>query len=971
MTFKNRGYLLPEILSGYGLKSFCFELPDNPEYRQAFWGAVWQLGEARSWEKTEVDDNRNEIAAQYWREVLWPTYQAYLANTDECAAPEANTCKTYPPSAAFIQWFPNDAVYTPELVGEGYNYPAWYFATLASNIAYGSQYGDIITSLDRFPPGSLPDILPASGLPRFRINVTGAGNVKAKLVNMFGGSLVQTTIDDDLGTLNFVDVAKDEVAAPPETNGELIVEFNLTTPGAHHIDFIVISWLNSSVPFLHHGGGLRSVELCGFDEMPIYSPPFRFTEECGLEFYDGETWQAVTGWTDFAPDCFQGLPGATGATGAPGAPGTPGTDGTDGSDAQATMIRDTGSGQLQTSPTTPVSWTDVTNAKYLHINADNDPLIAGLDIDPTSLSDIALRLRYTAQPTSNPFQYIVNTVGRSFITPQGAFLSSTSGNTISMGASGSPGIGIVRSGVNAGIQSNITTALDFYFNSILLHRVHDKGRMTFGGQPTNPLYQIGAISQDATFVGADIKGAASQSANLQNWRKSDDVILAKVTSDGRAAFGANDASANSHPDVILLSHESSATPIADFGLTLRMQGKSSTFPARDMALLRAVWETATDATRKAKVTLSVFDTAEREVLSGQAYTGGVPALGFLGASPSPKLTWTGDVMGNAALSNLGAILEVFGLIVDSTTDTGIPDAGTGSVCDLDRCSYADVTAQWMAKELWYKAGFEGGRYDPLADQIARYQDVMQRCEIVFSDYDALYDFVGNQYGDFSGDGTADVNLIAFLLDGMTYIQTTIAERLYCAMDDCGFVSSANFALWISSISPGSDLETRIKDLLLCIDVNGLATMIALASHSQYRDSMSLNCSEIDCAGWSHFYAFAVQDYDPEVFSLVSGSYTGSGYESYDGSTLRIEAAFHIVYAQMTVRVEDDSPPDEILIVNLTTTATTSYTPHSGSNDIEWSGDSVDGLAFILIAPATKYAHIIHISITGLGTEPSI
>jgi len=324
-----RGYQLPTPQTGFALRRVCFDIPDNDEYKRAFWDRVFQLAQPYNWQQDNYADQRNHVAAEYWEQLLYANLVRFIEE-DDCGVPQPNTCQTYPPTAPFIQWFPNDPVYTPDFVGEGYNYPAWYFATSVSNLALGSQYGDVITSIDRFPPGSLPEVLPASGLPRFRINVNGTGVVKTKLVNMFAGSLIQTTVDDDIGTLNFVDVARDTIAAPPETNGELAVEFNLTTPGAHHIDFIVISWINSSVPFLHHGGGLRSVELCGFDEMPIYSPPFRFTEACGLEFYDGETWQPVTGWTDFAPTCFQGLPGADGADGADGAEGADGADGATG-----------------------------------------------------------------------------------------------------------------------------------------------------------------------------------------------------------------------------------------------------------------------------------------------------------------------------------------------------------------------------------------------------------------------------------------------------------------------------------------------------------------------------------------------------------------------------------------------------------------------------------------------------------------
>lgn len=458
-----RGYFLPEVITGHAFKTVCFDIPDVAEYRQAFWGKVYELTSPAVWRKESYADARNLQAAQYWEEILYTNVSRFWEE-DGCAP---STCRTYPPSAGFIQWFPNDPFLTPDFVGDGYNNPAWYLATTASNIAYGSSPGDAITSLDRFPPGSLPTVIPSSGLPRFRINVSGAGTVKATLVNLFGGSLIQTTTDDDILTLKFVDVSRDTISAPPETQEELTVEFTFDTPGAHHIDFIVVSWANTSIPFLHHGGGLRRVELCGFETMPVVTPPFRFTEGCGLEYYNGEEWLPVDGWSEFAPACFTGPAG------------TNGTNGTNGNDAQSTMIRDTGNGQLQVSPTTPVAWTDVPNAKYLHINADNDPLTSTLDIDPNATSLQALRLRYPTVPSVNPLEFLINSVRRAFINQAGAFVS-TQGSTVNQTqliSSGDPSVLFTRNGqtnllVFGQSQAAPDHAFDFIYDSVMKHRMY-------------------------------------------------------------------------------------------------------------------------------------------------------------------------------------------------------------------------------------------------------------------------------------------------------------------------------------------------------------------------------------------------------------------------------------------------------------------------------------------------------------------
>jgi len=647
MPYEHRknAFPLPTNISGHALRSVCFDIPDVAEYRQAFWGHLWELGNWYMWQKLTTADDRDQEAAAYWREILHINYQRWN-DFEECAA---DTCREYPPSAGFIEWFPNNPYLSPDFVGDGYNNPAWYLATTASNIAYGSAFGDAITSIDRFPPGSLPSVIPASGLPRFRINVTGAGTVKATLVNLFGGSLIQTTTDDDVLTLKFVDVSRDTVSAPPETQTELTVEFTFTTPGAHHIDFIVISWVNSSIPFLHHGGGLRRVELCGFETMPVTTPPFRFTEACGLEYYNGEEWIPVDGWTEFAPACFTG------------ADGVDGVDGVDGSDAPATVVRSNpaGFGNMQQN-IAEAGFTDIANSDYVRRDGLY-PMTGGLEIDPPS-DQTAILMRFATQPASNPFQYLVNTVGRSFITPQGSFLSSISGNTATLGASGSPIVNLARGGVNSGLQSNAAGLLDVLIATQTLHRFYSNGRMTMGVMATNPLTQLALLVNDAAYAGLEIKGHASQTLPLLQVKDSAGVIIDQIAANGSAEFGVNSAETASFPDALSLYHESSATPAAQFGSTLRFQGKSTTTAKRNMATYRAVWNEPTDATRKATVVQSVYDTSIREYL--RASTDGTqPTIGFLGANDAVRtdvgvIDCQGSVGLKAALDELKRADEI-------------------------------------------------------------------------------------------------------------------------------------------------------------------------------------------------------------------------------------------------------------------------------------------------------------------------
>ena len=237
--------------------------------------------------------------------------------------PDDEPCKDFTPAAGFIEYFPNNPYTTPDLIGEGYAQPAWYKATVLSNLVLGTQYGDIVTDISRFPTGSLPSILPASGLPRIRIHIVGEGVIRLYLLNLFAGSMAQITVDDNPLSIRLVDLDRDLIAIPPETSTDVIEEIQVNGAGNHHIDIIIVSQVNEGIPYLHHGGGLRKIELCGFDGMEdILSPIFRFTEACILEVsYDGIDYLPVPGWAEFALTCFQGADGAPGQPGQDGAPG--------------------------------------------------------------------------------------------------------------------------------------------------------------------------------------------------------------------------------------------------------------------------------------------------------------------------------------------------------------------------------------------------------------------------------------------------------------------------------------------------------------------------------------------------------------------------------------------------------------------------------------------------------------------------
>ena len=265
---RERGYLFPAVIDPPQI-SVCVPVPDDVNHRRAFLAALNELARPHSW---QWDGGVNPSGpALVWADIF-DVVSARLG-AEMCDSEPIN-CREYTNTAPFIQYFPNDPRFTPDLIPAGYLFPPWYFATAASNLTYGTFPGDIVTSLDRFPPGSLPTILPASGLPRCRVNVNviGGAEVRVYIRNMVAGSLVQSTVDDDIFTISFWDVTKDLISIPAETGDQVIFEHVFATGGAHHIDLIVVPKANDEIPFIFHGAAIEHVEICGeIVHVPTYN----------------------------------------------------------------------------------------------------------------------------------------------------------------------------------------------------------------------------------------------------------------------------------------------------------------------------------------------------------------------------------------------------------------------------------------------------------------------------------------------------------------------------------------------------------------------------------------------------------------------------------------------------------------------------------------------------------------------------
>lgn len=180
-------------------------------------------------------------------------------------------------------------------------------------------------------------------------------------------------------------------------------------------------------------------------------------------------------------------------------------------------------------------------------------------------------------------------------------------------------------------------------------------------------------------VEKDIIIATTSTADITLETESGQVFINAVTDVGALNVGTatgagsgqvfatvNNADTAAPVTVLALTHNSTGTPAPNFGADITVNLKSSTTVDQSALLIRALWATATHASRKARTNFFVYDTAARTVLSMEA-SGTAAMLGVLGAGAAVRQTVTGSRGGNAALASLLTAMATFGWITDSST----------------------------------------------------------------------------------------------------------------------------------------------------------------------------------------------------------------------------------------------------------------------------------------------------------------
>jgi hypothetical protein len=190
-----------------------------------------------------------------------------------------NQCRTIALNSPQIEWFPESPYAPGEEVPEGYEHHPWTIAngdTLPAIIiawGLGYKYGDVFTDLTKFPDITDPEnfLDEYQNLPRFRVSgLVGAGTVKVEILSIPFGGRVVVLIDEFVDLLNLQAADTDADASfPPESIISTTITTEVTGDGEHTVDYVFYPTFETELPFLGGGGGVRSIEICGFGVTPM------------------------------------------------------------------------------------------------------------------------------------------------------------------------------------------------------------------------------------------------------------------------------------------------------------------------------------------------------------------------------------------------------------------------------------------------------------------------------------------------------------------------------------------------------------------------------------------------------------------------------------------------------------------------------------------------------------------------------
>jgi hypothetical protein len=179
--------------------------------------------------------------------------------------------------------------------------------------------------------------------------------------------------------------------------------------------------------------------------------------------------------------------------------------------------------------------------------------------------------------------------------------------------------------------------------------------------------RVGINNTDPSTILHVVGDTAVTSGKLGVGTTAADSILHGVLSDGAT---------NTSSQLLTLSHNTSGSPAAGFGTSILFELESSTTEDRAAAVIEALWNTSTDASRKADLVFSAYDTSKREGMRIQG-NGATAAIGFFGVTPVTRpgpysvSNVTTDRSYDANATTIDEIADVLGTLIADLVSLGL------------------------------------------------------------------------------------------------------------------------------------------------------------------------------------------------------------------------------------------------------------------------------------------------------------
>lgn len=245
-------------------------------------------------------------------EFVYPSrYLQIVANflkAIHCPIDFEEECQEYPTYTPIITYAPMNPFNNPDEVPDGYLVPPFVFVNEDNIEDYGDyQIGDVLVPVDAITL-DLDWFEALDGqLPTIAIKVQGQGKLSLKLLTVPLGGVAVITVDNPpniadivvgiiTGADNIIDVNRDIVAIPPETTDHVSYDVEVSGLGMHTIYCVFLPILDDALIPVRFGGGLRSIELCDFGEIPMnYVEDIRWNNDTTmLEKRIAGAWSDVT-----------------------------------------------------------------------------------------------------------------------------------------------------------------------------------------------------------------------------------------------------------------------------------------------------------------------------------------------------------------------------------------------------------------------------------------------------------------------------------------------------------------------------------------------------------------------------------------------------------------------------------------------------------------------------------------------------